>query len=251
MLNTIVTGGVGSTGSENCSGPLGSQGHNIDSLDQCGFHANGDKPLTDPQIGPLQDNAGPTDTRALPATSPAVDAGAAQGCPVTDQRGLPRPQGNGCDIGAFEYLPPRKPGEPPSALVVNPSTGRIVDTFAGAKLKSRRINIKGKYAIVVQTCPAGTPGYCLVNDTLFADTKLPRKRAAAKKLAKVGSTTVKMKPGKTQSVKVKLSKAALKKIKRTHKLKSTLVMVSRDSLFTAKAKATPVTLVQKKKRKRR
>ena len=239
VLNTIVTAGTGSAGSENCARPVASQGHNIDSLDQCGFHASGDKPLTDPQIGPLQDNVGPTDTRAIGAGSPAVDAGAAQGCPVTDQRGLPRPQGNGCDIGAFEFLPPRKPGEAPSTLVINPATGRIVDTFAGAKLKSRRIAVKGKYAIVVQTCPAGTPGYCLVNDTLFA------------KKAKIGSTTVKMKPGKTQSVKVKLSKAALQKIKRKHKLKSTLVMLSRDSVFTAKAKATPVTLVQKKKKKRK
>jgi hypothetical protein len=64
----------------------------------------------DPQLGPLRDNGGPTATRGLPSTSPAVDASPV-GCPATDQRGVARPQdGNGdgrsiCDIGAYERLP--------------------------------------------------------------------------------------------------------------------------------------------------
>jgi len=55
-------------------------------------------------IGPLQNNQGPTKTHALVAGSPAIDAVPLgdPGCTGTDQRGVPRPQGGGCDIGAFE-----------------------------------------------------------------------------------------------------------------------------------------------------
>ena len=65
---------------------------------QVGSH---DSPI-DPRIGPLADNGGPTKTRALLAGSPAIDAAAAAVCPATDQRGVTRPQGAGCDIGSFE-----------------------------------------------------------------------------------------------------------------------------------------------------
>lgn len=57
-------------------------------------------------LGPLQDNGGPTLTHALDKKSPAIDAGSctdSSGSPVmVDQRGETRPQGDGCDIGAYE-----------------------------------------------------------------------------------------------------------------------------------------------------
>jgi hypothetical protein len=55
-------------------------------------------------LGPLKNNGGPTKTHALVAGSPAIDAvpGADPECGGTDQRGMARPQGFGCDIGAFE-----------------------------------------------------------------------------------------------------------------------------------------------------
>jgi hypothetical protein len=61
----------------------------------------------DPLLGPLQDNGGPTWTHALLEFSPALEMGDAAVCalpPVNgiDQRGVSRPQGFGCDIGAFE-----------------------------------------------------------------------------------------------------------------------------------------------------
>ncbi|MEM6574293.1 MAG: choice-of-anchor Q domain-containing protein, partial [Pseudomonadota bacterium] len=65
----------------------------------------------DPLLGPLQDNGGPTFTRALGPASPAVDAGLNDpNCglsvtPVNDQRGVARPQGAACDAGAFELQP--------------------------------------------------------------------------------------------------------------------------------------------------
>jgi alpha-tubulin suppressor-like RCC1 family protein len=56
----------------------------------------------DPLLGPLDDNGGPTRTMALLTGSPAVDAGDDAYCPATDQRGVSRPLGLRCDIGAFE-----------------------------------------------------------------------------------------------------------------------------------------------------
>lgn len=54
-------------------------------------------------LGPLQDNGGHTWTHALLPGSPAIDAIPNIGCNVaTDQRGVSRPQGTNCDIGAFE-----------------------------------------------------------------------------------------------------------------------------------------------------
>ncbi len=55
-----------------------------------------------PFIGPLADNGGSTQTHALLPGSPAIDAGDPANCPTIDQRGITRPQGAGCDIGAYE-----------------------------------------------------------------------------------------------------------------------------------------------------
>lgn len=61
-------------------------------------------------LGPLQDNGGPTQTHALLPGSVAIDA--ANDCTDvdknavgTDQRGVGRPQGSACDSGAFEFVP--------------------------------------------------------------------------------------------------------------------------------------------------
>jgi hypothetical protein len=61
----------------------------------------------DPLLGPLQDNGGPTQTMALLAGSPAIDAGDPNytGPPFTDQRGFARVYNGRIDIGAFEFQP--------------------------------------------------------------------------------------------------------------------------------------------------
>lgn len=56
-------------------------------------------------LGPLQDNGGPTPTILPGPGSAAIDAIAPQDCVrPTDQRGIARPQGAGCDIGAVEVV---------------------------------------------------------------------------------------------------------------------------------------------------
>ena len=95
----------------NCDSALASQGHNLENTNACGFSGVGDLHNTNPKIGPLRDNGGPSWTHALLLGSPAIDAGANSGCPAADQRGRPRPRdgdGNGsslCDMGAFESQP--------------------------------------------------------------------------------------------------------------------------------------------------
>jgi hypothetical protein len=83
-------------------GQIVSEGFNIASDNSCGLKGPGDKPDTDPKLGPLRYNGGPTPTRAPLAASLAVDNGTTVGCPAIDQRGVSRPRGASCDMGAFE-----------------------------------------------------------------------------------------------------------------------------------------------------
>ncbi|HEU0011874.1 MAG TPA: choice-of-anchor Q domain-containing protein [Verrucomicrobiae bacterium] len=89
----------------NCFGPLIDAGNNLSSDASCPFTADTSLSNTDPRIGPLADNGGPTPTMALLPFSPAIDSGDSSACPSTDQRGRPRPALAGCDIGAYEVQP--------------------------------------------------------------------------------------------------------------------------------------------------
>ena len=127
---SIVANGQGGP---NCGGgqPVTDAGYNIDSGSTCGFStANNSKSSTDPQLGPLANNGGPTQTMALPSGSPAVDAipASTAGCTgTTDQRGTTRPQGTGCDIGAYELVQTGS-GTPsvPTGLTVTGTTSSSV-----------------------------------------------------------------------------------------------------------------------------
>jgi hypothetical protein len=105
---TLVNSIVSSDGSRPNSyalpgGTFVSQGHNLSNDDGGGFLTGpGDLINTDPLLGPLQDNGGPTQTMALLPGSPAVDAGDNTAAPAFDQRGLQRIVGGAVDIGAFE-----------------------------------------------------------------------------------------------------------------------------------------------------
>jgi hypothetical protein len=139
LINTIVAGNLpaGDCYSPSYS-PITSLGHNLDSDGTCNLTATGDIPNTNPLLGSLQDNGGPTETHALQSDSPAIDAGDDSACPDTDQRGVIRPldgDGDGtatCDIGAYEFEPPTimvpidiKPGSDPNSINCNNKNGVI------------------------------------------------------------------------------------------------------------------------------
>ena len=69
---------------------------------------------SDPQLGALADNDGPTETHLPASTSPAVDA-STLGTPSADQRGVARPQGSARDIGSVEFIH----NQPPVAVCQN------------------------------------------------------------------------------------------------------------------------------------
>ncbi|MBK8905500.1 MAG: hypothetical protein IPM53_30230 [Anaerolineaceae bacterium] len=96
--NTIIA--ISGSGT-NCSGAITSQGRNIVSDNTCQLAGTGDLKNTNPRLGVLQNNGGPTLTHALLLGSPAIDSGSS--CPSVDQRGVARPFGSACDRGAYEY----------------------------------------------------------------------------------------------------------------------------------------------------
>jgi CSLREA domain-containing protein len=106
LFNTIV---ANSPSGGNCSGTIAitNGGNNIDDGTTCGWGSvDGSMSNTDPLLGALADNGGPTETFALLPGSPAIDGvtfNTPNSAPSTDQRGVARPQGVGYDIGAYEY----------------------------------------------------------------------------------------------------------------------------------------------------
>jgi uncharacterized repeat protein (TIGR01451 family) len=142
--NSLV---AGQSGGPNCYGFAASSdgGYNLEDGTSCGFSAaNNSLSNTDPLLDPagLKDNGGPTQTIALQPGSPAIDAipSGVNGCGTTltnDQRGVSRPQGSGCDIGAFEFVPPGadlaidKSGAPNPVLSGNRLTYTIAVTNNG------------------------------------------------------------------------------------------------------------------------
>lgn len=95
---------------------ISSLGFNLSSDDGGGFlTALGDRTNTEPMLGPLLDNGGPTPTMMPLPGSPAIDQGTNLAGLSTDQRGRCRtyddpnipnaPGGDGTDIGAVEINP--------------------------------------------------------------------------------------------------------------------------------------------------
>ena len=106
IKNTILAGNT-AFADPDCSGTVGLAGRNIvgETSDGCNLTgAGGDLLDVDPLISSLENNGGDTMTRALLTGSPGIDAGTDCPPPVTDQRGVSRPQGDDCDLGAFEAI---------------------------------------------------------------------------------------------------------------------------------------------------
>jgi hypothetical protein len=127
----------------------------------------------DPQLGALAWNApGETMTMALAAGSPAIDAGGACPPPATDQRGIARPQGTGCDLGAYEARPAvaalDSPGHDfgdleigqgpsgPAQFAVSNDAGADLDLLVDAVALSGAD--AGQFALDTSDCDDGAPG---------------------------------------------------------------------------------------------
>jgi len=102
LFNTIV---ANQAGGADCSGTITSIGYNLDSDGTCGLPEDTDISAGFVKLGPLSDNGGPTWTHELILGSQALDAADNAVCPSVDQRGVKRPQGTACDMGAYESIP--------------------------------------------------------------------------------------------------------------------------------------------------
>ncbi len=117
LRNTIVANNDDGGSAQNCSSTnfnntvgatnaIVNETSNLDNGTSCSF-GTANNSQSSPSIaglGSLQNNGGPTFTRALGSNSDALDAGSNPDCPAEDQRGVARPQPSGgqCDIGAYE-----------------------------------------------------------------------------------------------------------------------------------------------------
>jgi predicted outer membrane repeat protein len=120
------------SGCEPGTGTIASNGDNfLDAEDACTFETVDGVDLVDtngPNLGPLQFNGGDTITRLPNSASPVIDAYV--GCGETfDQRGVERPQGEGCDIGSveLEVVTPQTLQD----LIDEASAGAVVDVPPG------------------------------------------------------------------------------------------------------------------------
>ena len=180
-------------------------GHNIvgNTTGCAGFVATtGDLVGADPLLGPLADNGGPTQTRALLAGSPALEAGdpgapgsGGTACEATDQRGTSRPQGTRCDIGAFEV----GAGTPTTTLPTG--CGDPVPTF---------VSIDCRLDVLIATLEAAT-------DLGKLKTSLLRSATAARDKKIAAETTD---PANAKKVKKLLKKAIRKMVSFNFRIRS-------------------------------
>jgi hypothetical protein len=101
----------------------------------------------DPLLGTLGEYGGFTETIPLLAGSSAIDAGNGAACPASDQRGAVRPQGSGCDIGAYEY------GVSFATISGNAGTAYVTLTYDGGTFTSSWL---GDYKFSVPNFWSGT-----------------------------------------------------------------------------------------------
>ncbi len=108
LFNTIIS----NNGAQECGLGADSTVNGAGNLIQTNVDCPGVVSTNDPQLGPLQDNTGPTPTMAISTTSPAINTADRNTSLNADQRGIERPQplDGGFDIGAYERCPLRHLG---------------------------------------------------------------------------------------------------------------------------------------------
>lgn len=91
----------------------------------------------DPLLGAAADNGGATLTMKPGSGSAALDSADLADCALADQRGVLRPAGAGCDVGAFELAPPGAATGPAAQVVPDAATltGTVVNQHAGSSAR--------------------------------------------------------------------------------------------------------------------
>ena len=177
ISNSIIAGNTGQ--GVDVRGTVSSGGYNIVGTvsDGATFTATGDRiGITDPKLGPLAHNGGPTFTHLPQAGSPAIDAG---DTPLAvDQRGQARPKGTRDDIGSVE-----------SAAA---ASGSVLSIANAGSVKEGNI-VSGVAKFVVTLTPAATQevrvGYRAQNGTAIEDSDFAKIPANAQIVFAPGETS--------------------------------------------------------------
>ena len=153
--NTILKAGVSGVNIFNNGGSFITHGYNISSDDGSGLlNGPGDQINTDPMLGPLQNNGGPTFTHELLTGSPAIDAGDPNFTPPPyyDQRGpvFWRMRNGRIDVGSFEVQTGTTPSPTPSPTASPTPTATATATATGTPTAT------------VPPSPTATPSACFV-----------------------------------------------------------------------------------------
>ena len=212
--NCTLNGTTWSTSTGNVSSSADS------AADGCAF---GGTSLTgvNPLLAALGNNGGPTQTMALGAGSPAIDAGSVDTslCPAADQRGVARPvDGNGdgtaaCDAGAFEAPAPPPPAPPGGGGNTNPPggdppapIGDLVAPGLTVRGASRQAPLRRRNSVVFKA--TSTEAGTLVAGGTF---KIPGDR----RTYRFESVTRVVTAGRTVTIKLLIPRRALSGVKRT------------------------------------
>jgi hypothetical protein len=213
LHDSLIAAGGAPTSGGNCafdtgSGFLESQGYNAESANECKLGGTGDLIKATLDLGPLQSNGGPTPTIALGSGSQAIDAGDPAGCtdaegnPLTvDQRGVSRPQGSRCDIGAFEVEVPPAPA--PKSAPAPTSTPKPSPASIASFATSIGVKLSSGVGTLSAGCEAPADEACTFTLTLYASVK--GGHASSVKRVKVGTATGKIQGGRVGKLTVKLN----------------------------------------------
>jgi len=165
ISSSIVSGNNG----KDCvlsAGTLLDYGYNLADDNTCGFSTvNHSQSGVNPNLFPLGDYGGPTETMPPRSGSPAIDQIpiGGPGCPGADQRGVSRPRGPACDIGAVEVAPSQ------AQTNVSVSTSPTASLYGGAVSYQATVTSSSGTPTGAATFATGSITLCttdaLVNDS--------------------------------------------------------------------------------------
>jgi fibronectin-binding autotransporter adhesin len=220
LHDSLIAAGVSPTSGGNCafdgkSAVIASHGYNAEDSNQCTLGGPGDVVDAKLDLGPLANNGGPTQTIALGAGSQAIDAGDPSGCtdaegnPLTvDQRGVSRPQGPRCDIGAYEVVVPA----PTPTPTPTPSTPKPTPAKVTSFATTFTVKLSSGLGTLTAGCGAPADEACSFTLTLYLLVKKGHTSAATKRID-VGTVSGKIQGGHTGKLTVKLNATGRKLLK--------------------------------------